>query len=292
VALAVRPRGRYIDCTVGEGGHTQAILESTSPAPSVLGLDLDEDSLATARRRLEKHLDNVTLVRGSYTDVERLAAAHNFTGADGILFDLGLSSAQLETPQRGFSFASEGPLDMRFDQAQAQTAHRLVNQATERDLADIIYRLGEEHRSRRIARAIVSARPIETTTRLAEVVAAALGGVRGRIHPATQTFQALRMAVNSELEAIGSGMEQAVRVVGGGGRIVVVSYHSLEDRLVKGFMRRESMNCLCGPDAPPCTCGHTATIRILTKKVIKPTEQETGENPRSRSAKLRVAEKL
>ncbi|MDA1189919.1 MAG: 16S rRNA (cytosine(1402)-N(4))-methyltransferase RsmH, partial [Chloroflexi bacterium] len=215
-----------------------------------------------------------------------------FSGADGILFDLGLSSAQLERAERGFSFANEGPLDMRFDQRQELSAERIINQSVERELADLIYQLGEERQSRRIARAIVSARPIRTTARLAEVVAGAVGGKRGRIHPATRTFQALRMAVNTELEAIGEGLKQAVGSLGSGGRLVVISYHSLEDRLVKEFMRRESKNCVCEPDAPGCTCKHIALIRIITKKVVKPTQEETKGNPRSRSAKLRIAERL
>ena len=290
--LAVRSSGRYIDCTVGEGGHTRAILEATSPAPTVLGLDVDIDSLSTARRRLEVHFDNMVLVRGSYTDVTRIANEHGFSGADGVVFDLGFSSAQLERPERGFSFASEGPLDMRFDQRQASSATHLVNQESERKLADLIYRFGEERQSRRIAKAIVSARPIDTTSQLAGLVARAVRGVRGRIHPATRTFQALRMVVNDELKAIESGLEQAVRLLIPGGRVVVISYHSLEDRLVKEFIRRESKDCICEHSVQQCTCRHTATLRILTKKVVKPAEEEQRFNPRSRSAKLRIAESL
>jgi len=291
-ALGIRPGGSYIDCTVGEGGHAEAILAAAEQAPRLLGLDLDEDSLATARRRLEKHLDKVTLVRGSYAGLERFAVDNGFMGADGILFDLGFSSAQLDRPARGFSFAGEGPLDMRFDTRQKLTAERLVNTMSERELADLIYKLGEEHRSRRIARAIVAARPLTTTTQLADVVARAAGGHgHGRIHPATRTFQAIRIAVNAELGNIEAGLAQAVQVLAGGGRLVVLSYHSLEDRLVKEFMRRESTGCLCGPSAPPCTCGHTATLRLVSRKVVKPTEEEVRTNPRSRSAKIRVAER-
>jgi len=238
------------------------------------------------------HFDNMTLVRGSYTNVARIANEHGFSGADGILFDLGFSSAQLIRPERGFSFVSEGPLDMRFDQRQASSANHFVNKTSERELADLIYKFGEERQSRRIANAIVSARPIDTTSELAELVARTVRGARGRIHPATRTFQALRIVVNDELEAIEAGLEQAVRLLSPGGRAVVISYHSLEDRLVKEFIRRESKDCLCEHSAHQCTCGHTATLRILTKKVLRPIEEEQQFNPRSRSAKLRIAESL
>jgi 16S rRNA (cytosine1402-N4)-methyltransferase len=212
--------------------------------------------------------------------------------ADGILFDLGFSSAQLDRPERGFSFAAEGPLDMRFDTRQKLTAERLVNTMPERELADLFYELGEEHRSRRIAKAIAAARPLTTTTQLAEVVAKAAGRHGyGRIHPATRTFQAIRIAVNAELDNIEAGLAQAVRVLAEGGRLVVLSYHSLEDRLVKEFTRRESTGCLCGANALPCTCGHTATLRLVTRKVVRPTDEEIRTNPRSRSAKMRVAER-
>lgn len=290
--LAVRSNGRYIDCTAGEGGHSRAILEAVSPAPTVLGLDVDIDSLSTARRWLEMHFDNMTLVRGSYTNVARIANEHGFSDADGILFDLGFSSAQLIRPERGFSFASEGPLDMRFDQRQASSANHFVNKTSERELANLIYKFGEERQSRRIANAIVSARPIDTTSELAELVARTVRGTRGRIHPATRTFQALRIVVNDELEAVEAGLEQAMRLLSPGGRVVIISYHSLEDRLVKEFIRRESKDCLCEHGAHQCTCGHTATLRILTKKVVRPIEKEQRFNPRSRSAKLRIAESL
>ena len=292
-ALMVRAGGTYIDCTMGEGGHALAILGSAEPGPRLLGIDLDGDALSTARIRLREYGGRATLARGSYADLEELAAGHGFVPADGVLFDLGLSSAQLESAERGFSFARRGKLDMRFDAGQGLTAHDIVNQRSEQDLADIIYRLGEEPASRRIARAIVRARPIETTTDLAEIVRRA-AGTRGRraIHPATRTFQALRIAVNGELDNIKEGLAQAIRVLGGGGRLAVISYHSLEDRVVKTFLRAESSSCICPSGAPVCICGHEPSIRLIQRKVIKTSKEEISANQRSRSARLRVAERL
>jgi 16S rRNA (cytosine1402-N4)-methyltransferase len=292
-ALSVRPGGRYVDCTTGEGGHALAILGSVEPGPRLLGIDLDADALSTARRRLEEYGDRATLVQGTYAGLEEMAGGRGFVPADGVLFDLGLSSAQLESGERGFSFARQGKLDMRFDAGQVLTARDIVNQHSEKDLADIIYRLGEEPASRRIARAIVRARPIESTTGLADIVRRAAGGRgRRRIHPATRTFQALRMAVNGELDNIKEGLAQAIRVLGSGGRLVAISYHSLEDREVKSFLRMESSSCICPPGMPVCICGHEPSIRLIYRKVVKPSEQEISANHRSRSARLRVAERL
>jgi 16S rRNA (cytosine1402-N4)-methyltransferase len=290
-ALAVHPGGSYIDCTVGEGGHTAMLLGAPNPALRVLGIDLDEDALGRARASLADFGDAVSFAHGSYVDMKALAVEAQMYGADGVLMDLGLSSLQLETGERGFSFRAEARLDMRFDRSQAQTAWDVVNRGQERTLADLIYRLGEEPKSRRIASAIVRARPVETTTELAEIVARATGGKRGRIHPATRTFQAIRMAVNEELENIEAGLEGAVQTLKPGGRLAVISYHSLEDRAVKGFFRRESRDCICQPEVLSCECGHEASLRRVNKKVIKPTRQEIEANPRARSARLRVAER-
>jgi 16S rRNA (cytosine1402-N4)-methyltransferase len=292
-ALEVRHDGAYIDCTVGEGGHAEAILGAAEPGPRLLGIDLDMDALARASMRLETQGSRVTLAQGSFADLQRLAAERGFVPADGALFDLGLSSLQVETAERGFSFSRKGRLDMRFDVTQELTAYDLVNRSTEGRLADIIYQFGEERRARRLARSIVRARPIETTIELAEVIAASMGrSPRRRIHPATRTFQALRIAVNRELDNVRAGLEQAIQVLGSAGRLVVISYHSLEDRLVKNFLQREGSSCICPPGTPECICGHRASIKVITRRAKKPTQEEVQANPRSRSARLRVAERL
>jgi 16S rRNA (cytosine1402-N4)-methyltransferase len=291
-ALDVQPGGRYVDCTVGTGGHAEAILEAASPGGLLLGIDLDSEALAVARERLAQFGSDVRLVEGNYRDLAAICSEFNFVPVHGVLFDLGLSSFQLARPERGFSFQLEGPLDMRFGPEQETTAFDIVNSLPERELADLIWRYGEEPQARRIARAIVRERPIATTTHLAEVVARAAGRGKQRIHPATRTFQALRIAVNQELENLEMALSQAVQVLGRGGRLVVISYHSLEDRLVKQFIQRESQDCICPPAVARCRCGHRATLRPVVKGVIRPSPQEVEINPRARSAKLRVAERV
>ena len=292
-ALEVKPLGTYIDCNVGEGGHSLAIVDAANPRPRLLGIDLDAESLIVARRRLEAYQDTVVLVQGNFRDVGVIAEEHGFKPVDGVLFDLGLSSLQVDTGSRGFSFRQEARLDMRFDPGQETTAYNIVNEYSEESLADVIFRLGEERRSRRVARAIVRRRPIETTIQLADVVTQALGRpARGRIHPATKTFQAIRMAVNKELDNLERGLEQALELLRSGGRVAVISYHSLEDRLVKNKLRHEASDCICPPETPICICGHKASIRLVNRKVIKPTQAEVQANPRSRSARMRVAERI
>jgi 16S rRNA (cytosine1402-N4)-methyltransferase len=219
-------------------------------------------------------------------------AALDWPTVDGVLLDLGASSMAFDTPERGFSFQVNGPLDMRFDPTNPLTASELVNSLPEAKLADLIYRYGEEKAARRIAQAIVHARPVSCTQALAEVIARASGGKRGRIHPATRTFQALRIAVNKELEAIETVLPHAVQALEPGGRLAVIAFHSLEDRIVKEFYRQESRDCICPPRQPVCTCGHKASIREITHRPIRPTAEEIQQNPRAHSAKLRVAEKL
>ncbi|MBC7262300.1 MAG: 16S rRNA (cytosine(1402)-N(4))-methyltransferase RsmH [Chloroflexi bacterium] len=230
--LAPRPGGVYIDGTVGAGGHAKGILELSGPDGRLLGVDLDRDALQLARQALMDYGVRVTLVHGSFAQLSTIARAHGFYPANGVLLDLGISTMQLAAPERGFSFQVDGPLDMRFDQSADITAADLVNTLPEAELADILYRYGEERRSRRVARAIVQARPLHTTTELAQLVTRVLGR-RGRIHPATRTFQALRIAVNQELEALAQGLEQAVEVLAPGGRLVVIAFQSLEDRILK-----------------------------------------------------------
>jgi 16S rRNA (cytosine1402-N4)-methyltransferase len=290
--LAVVSGGRYIDCTVGLGGHAEAILEAGSPSTRVLGLDLDPAALDLAQERLDRYGDRALLVEGNFSEVAEVAARNGFAPADGVLFDLGVSSLQLDEAERGFSFRTEAPLDMRMSPKQEVTAADIVNTYSRDDLADVIWRYGEERHSRRIARLIVENRPLRTTTELAHLVERAVGGAREKIHPATRTFQALRIAVNKELESLETALRDACGLLGYGKRLAVISFHSLEDRMVKDFIRRESSDCICPPTTPVCRCGHSATLRPVGRRPILPSAAEIAANPRSRSAKLRVAERI
>ena len=243
----------------------------------------------------------VVFRRGSFRNLAALAADVGFAEVDAILLDIGVSSFQLDEPERGFSFQADGPLDMRMDPGGALTAAEIVNEWPQDEIANIIYKYAEEGRSRRVARDIVTARPLQSTTQLAEVVARSLGGHKGqRIHPATQVFQALRIAVNDELGALEAALPQAIDLLAPNGRVAVISFHSLEDRIVKQFFQKEARDCICDTlpgyvrsRAPqPCRCGHKATIKIITRKPVQASERETKENTRSRSARLRIAEKL
>jgi 16S rRNA (cytosine1402-N4)-methyltransferase len=292
VGLLVTGPGDYIDATVGLGGHAEQILDAAGPESRLLGLDLDPRALAVAAQRLGRFGPRARLVRANFADLAEVAAREGFVPARGVLFDLGVGSHQLAAAAAGFSFQLSGPLDMRYDPDAPVTAADLVNKLSEAELAEIIRRYGEEPRARRIAREIVRARPITTTDELARVVARAVGPARGRIHPATRTFMALRIAVNRELENLSRGLEGAVKVLGRGGRIAVISFHSLEDRIVKEFFRRESRDCICPPGLPVCVCGHRAILREVTRRPVTPDAAEVETNPRARSAKLRVAEKV
>jgi 16S rRNA (cytosine1402-N4)-methyltransferase len=276
--LNVMPDGCYIDATVGAGGHAEAILRRLSTG-RLVGIDRDPLALEAARERLATFGEKVTLVRGNFAEIDQLHAASGLPPADGVVADLGLSSMQLADASRGFSFNLEGPLDMRVDPEGDTTAADLVNHLGERELADLIFKFGEERHSRRIARAILRARPIRTSTELAQVVTRAIPSRPGphQIHPATRTFMALRLAVNRELENLEQFLARVLTVVAGGGRVVVISFHSLEDRMVKqsfAAWRRDGR------------------ARVLTRKVVRPGEIEVARNPRARSAKLRAAEKL
>ncbi len=291
--LDVAPGGLYLDATVGGGGHASAILEASRPDGRLLGLDRDPKAVKRAARRLSTFGDRAIVVHASYVDLLTIADNQGFLPLDGVLFDLGFSSWQIEDPARGFSFSADGPLDMRFDPTSAgATAADLINQSTASELADILYEYGEETQSRRIAAAIVSARPIASTRELVQVIVDAVGPRRGRLHPATLTFQALRIAVNRELEGIEFALPQAIQVLRPGGRLAVIAFHSLEDRIVKQFFRRESRDCICPPELPVCRCDHRRTVRRLTRKPVMPSEPELEANPRSRSARLRIVEKL
>jgi len=281
-----------MDGTVGAGGHAAGLLEASTPDGLLLGLDRDPQALSIAAQRLSPFGERVTLRQTSFARLAHAAAEAGWETVDGLLLDLGLSSMQLDSAGRGFSFRLDGPLDMRFDPAQALSAADLVNDLPVRDLAEILRRFGEEPRAWQVAQAVVAARPLLSTTQLAEIVAQASGRTRSGIHPATRTFQALRIAVNDELAALHDGLEQALTLLAPGGRLAVISFHSLEDRQVKEFIRRESRDCVCPPEQPLCTCGHRATLRMLTRKPLRPDEAEIRRNPRARSARLRVAERL
>jgi 16S rRNA (cytosine1402-N4)-methyltransferase len=289
-ALQPKSGARYIDGTLGAGGHAFGILEGSSPKGLLLGMDVDPQALELATRRLAPFGERARLIQASYTTLPEHMAQMGWDLADGILLDLGASSMQFDSPARGFSFQSEGPLDMRFDPGAKLSAGQIINSWQEQDLADILYRYGEENASRRIAQAIMRARPVKTTLQLAGIVEQ----VKGRHaphHPATQTFQALRIAVNGELEALAKVLPLAVQALRSGGRLAVISFHSLEDRLVKEYFRTESRDCICPPRQPVCTCGHKAVLTEITRKPIRPEEAETTENPRERRARLRIAEK-
>jgi 16S rRNA (cytosine1402-N4)-methyltransferase len=290
-ALQPHSGGRYVDGTVGAGGHASGLLEASAPEGKLLGFDLDPQALALAHRRLASYGGRATLVQASHTQLAQTLKELKWRSVDGIVLDLGVSSMQIDTPERGFSFLHEAPLDMRFSPANPISAADLVNRYEESELADILYRYGEERQSRKIARAIVNARPLNTTKELADLILKTLGR-KERIHPATRTFQALRIAVNEELRAVEETLPQAVKALKPGGRLAVIAFHSLEDRIVKDYFRLESTDCICPPKQPVCTCGHRASIKEITRKPIRPSDEESETNPRARSAKLRVAERL
>jgi 16S rRNA (cytosine1402-N4)-methyltransferase len=267
-------------------------LEASAPDGLLLGLDLDPAALDLAAGRLRPFGGRVILRQASYAELTGVLHEVGWESIDGMLLDLGVSSMQLDTPARGFSFLHEAPLDMRFGPGVLVSAADLVNTLDEGELADIIFRYGEDRNARRIARAIVRGRPFETTTQLAQAVAAAGGPREARIHPATRTFQALRIAVNAELQSVERVLPEAIAALRPGGRLAVIAFHSLEDRIVKEIFRRESTDCLCPPRQPVCTCGHKAVIREINRKPVTPSEAEVEQNPRARSAKLRIAEKL
>lgn len=289
--LAPKSLGRYLDCTAGAGGHSFGILEASSPDGQLIAIDLDPTAIQLTTENLSIFGNRALVVHDSYLRAARILQQNGWDKVDGIVLDLGVSSMQLDQVERGFSFRTDAPLDMRFDPTQGPTAADLVNNLTEKELADLIWRYGDERFSRRIARKIVQKRPILTTTQLAEAVRSAIGGSHSRIDPATRTFQAVRIAVNDELRTVEEAIPSLIELLKPKGRLAIISFHSLEDRLVKQAFRRESTDCICPPEQPICTCGHIASIRVLTPRPISPSEKEIEENPRARSAKLRVAEK-
>jgi 16S rRNA (cytosine1402-N4)-methyltransferase len=295
-ALQPHAGGRYVDGTLGAGGHARGIMEASAPDGQLLGLDLDPQALAIARRYLAPYEDRIHLAQASYTSLSIQLAQLGWEAVDGILLDLGASSMQFDTPERGFSFLQDAPLDMRFGPQIPQTAADLVNESSERELADLIFQYGEERNSRKIARAIVKARPIQTTRELVAAIESvsprrrSFGKLRS-LHPATRTFQALRIAVNEELTSIEEVLPQVVATLKPGGRFAVISFHSLEDRLVKEFFREHSKDQINPPYERIYEEERKATLKEVNRKPITPSEEEIRTNPRARSAKLRIAEK-
>jgi 16S rRNA (cytosine1402-N4)-methyltransferase len=294
--LAPKSGGVYVDGTAGAGGHAGEILRRSSPDGRLIGLDRDEDAVVRCRARLAAFGGRVTLRQANFREIPAVLAEFGIEAVDGVLLDLGVSTYHLKTPERGFSFSSEGPLDMRMDRRQRETAADIVNTLSRDELARIIREFGEERKAGAVASAIVRARSrkrIATSVELAGIVASVFPRHAGqRIHPATRTFQAIRIAVNDELAALAEGLEGIVPILKQGGRVVVISFHSLEDRIVKQFFARLAKGCICPPKVPLCRCGQVPVLRIITKSPVAPEPEEREENPAARSAKLRAAQKL
>lgn len=294
IITALRPvsPGLYVDATVGAGGHAWGILDQSSPDGQLLGMDVDPRALELSHQRLHSFKNRYHLVHSSYTTLSSQLLALGWDHVNGIVIDLGVSSMQIDSPERGFSFLKDGPLDMRFDPSQPVSAADLINKSAEEDLANVIWKYGEERNSRKIARAIVYHRPISTTLELAKIIAHSSGKAYHKIHPATRTFQALRIAVNHELQSLEDFLPEAIKVLSVGGRLAVISFHSLEDRIAKQYFRQESRDCICPPEQIDCQCGHKASIKEINRHPIEADDKEKLENPRARSAKLRVIEKI
>lgn len=293
-SLAIRPEGIYIDGTMGGGGHSEAILQRLTTG-KLLSIDQDPDAIVAAGERLKKYPQSIR-VRGNFSQMEEIAQTQGIDSVDGVLLDIGVSSYQLDTPERGFSYHHDAPLDMRMSK-DGPSARDLVNNLGEEELADILFRYGEERSARRIARGIREARekaPIETTVQLAEIVKASVPAAvrRGEGHPARKTFQALRIAVNGELDRLEEGLKAGFSLLNPGGRLAVITFHSLEDRIVKRQMQDWCQGCICPKDFPVCVCGRKPQGKLIYKKGLAPSEKEVAENPRARSARLRVIQKL
>ena len=295
--LQPMPGGVYVDGTLGGGGHAGLILEKSSPDGRLIGFDRDAEALATAKEHLKVFGGRFEGVHANFSEVSAELTARGIDRIDGMLLDLGVSSWQLDSAARGFSFREDGPLDMRMNPQEGESAADVLAELDEQELAQIFFKFGEERYSRRIARAIVRRRqekPLESTLELAELVRDAVPGGRvpARIHPATRVFMALRIYVNQELEHVERGVEQGIELLRPGGRMVVISFHSLEDRLVKNMFRDAAQSCVCPPEIPVCGCGTVPKVRVLTRKAIRATEQEVSVNSRSRSAVLRAVERI
>ena len=293
--LRPEPQKRYLDGTLGGGGHTEAMLTHSSPDGEVLGLDLDDAALAAAAERLSGFESRLTMRQANFANARPILSEIGWRSVDGIVLDLGVSSYQLDAPERGFSFRSRAELDMRMDRRQSLNAYEIVNTFPVSELQRILRDYGEEPQARRIALALAAARTsraIRTTEELAEIVARVKGQRQRDHHPATQTFQALRIAVNQELENLAHFLRDGYDLLRPGGRMVIISFHSLEDRLVKNALRKWNRDCLCPPRTPICRCGWSRKVKMLTKKPLSPLPSEVKANPRARSAKLRAVERI
>ena len=294
--LDIKNDGIYVDCTLGGGGHSELILQELGEEGHLIGIDQDEFALKKAKKRLEDYADRLTLVRDNFQNVKKVLYYNGFEKADGLLMDLGFSSFQVDDKERGFSYQHDAELDMRMDRRQKLTARSIVNRWNQRELTKIFIEYGEENWAKRIAKFIVRKRrdnPINTTGDLVDIIKSAIpaGARRGGPHPAKRTFQALRIAVNDELNVLKKVLEDSLDILNPGGRICVISFHSLEDRIVKHFFKDREKECICPKDMP-CTCDIEPELKVITRKPIMPSEEEVERNPRSRSARLRVAEKL
>ncbi len=295
--LNIRPDGTYVDCTLGGAGHSSLIASMLGEGGRLIAIDQDDTALANARERLAPYMDKVTLVKSNFRSIKQVVQELNLSGVDGVLFDLGVSSPQLDEGERGFSYNADAPLDMRMDQQSPLTAYDVVNEWEEEELAKLIREYGEEKFSRRIARQIAIHRekaPVETTAQLVEIIKEAIPAAARRTgpHPAKRTFQAIRIAVNDELNAFKEAVVDAIEILRPQGRVSVITFHSLEDRICKQVYLDHAKGCTCPPSFPICTCGNQPIVKIITRKPILPSEAELTDNPRARSAKLRVAEKL
>ena len=295
-SLAIRPDGIYVDGTLGRAGHSLEIARRLTTG-RLIGIDRDETAIAAARERLRDYMDHVTLVHSNFDRIGAILEELNISGADGMLFDLGVSSPQLDDAQRGFSYMHNAPLDMRMDRTSALDAHQVVNRWPYEELRRILYEYGEERYAPAIAKGICRARetaPIETTLQLVDVIKSAMPpqALREKQHPAKRSFQAIRIAVNGELDALPPMLNAAAEHLNTGGRLAVISFHSLEDRIIKKTMQELATGCTCPPNFPVCVCGKTPKMKLISRKPITPDDGELTENPRARSAKLRVAEKL
>ena len=290
--LEVSSGGRYIDCTLGEGGHTKSLLEASNPGGEVLGIDADHEAIEVSKNRLEEYGERFIYENSNFKNIKKIAMKSKFVPCHGILFDLGVSSLQLDKESRGFSFRRKAPLDMRFSINQTLTAQDVLNTFSESEISDILYQYGEERQSRKIAKLIIENRPLSNADELSDLIKKNIRQTNYKINPSTKTFQALRIYINEELNSLSQALEQSLEILEVGGRMAVISYHSLEDRIVKNFFKKESKYCICPPNIPKCDCGHFPKLKIITKKPVSPSQSEIEANKRSRSAKLRVVERI
>ncbi len=293
--LNAKEEGLIVDGTLGDGGHTEFILSHTGPRLKVLGIDRDSSALSRARKRLAPFGDRVSFACGKFSEIKNIIRQAGVRKIDGLLLDLGVSSPQLNRPERGFSFMHDGPLDMRMDSGDETTAADLLTTLSDSELGSIIKNYGEERYHKRIVRAIRKAQgenPIRTTLQLSKILSSVVRAPRSsKIHPATRTFQALRIAVNNELEELKAALRNSLGVINATARVLVISFHSLEDRIAKNFFRDEEKGCVCPPRMPVCICGRKSTLKVLTRRPVKPDPEEVARNPRASSAKLRAAER-